>query len=1456
VLGSSDAFALNDTVYVQAKPLYNDGWIGSGTPMRTDLGTAFSDVEAISDQCTYGYGGASQCNTISNLRGDPSPTAIIVNDSPSLYVWDALGCSTPAGGSTTCDWTYDVWSIDARYVCPDQGYLQFFTTGTYTRQAACAVTYLPPPPPRFILSSIGDPIFASTGQEMKRESDYSGPSGLDFTRTYWSTNGFFASVLTQVFVDGSVPGLVDPQCYSAHWTYSSTLQGWWCFPYLTSYSYMTDYVLQSADGRSFVFTGPPTAVTSSVDVNDRVTQITVAGATEWQVQREDDSIEIYNPTGSLIQKTLRGGRNFTYVYSTSSTPSSIAPKPGLLLTQSDAFGHTLCWQYNSLGEMTQMTDPGGGLYSYSYDTDGNMTGVTYPDGTSKTYWYNESANTGGANIPSALTGVTDENGVRYATIQYSNSYSGSALLATNMQLAGGVDNYSLSYEYSWAGVYMATVTDPLGTVRNYFPQDINNLSYADDVYQRQPAASGSGTVGQTEGYDSNGNINYLSDFNGNVTTYVFDLTRNLETSRTEAYGTAQARTITTSWNASWRQPALITEPNRTTAFTYDSLGNVLTKTVTDTTVTPNVSRVWTYTYDSYGRMLTAQGPRTDVSAITSFTYYTCTTGSQCGQVQTITDALGHVTTFNTYNAHGQPLTVTDPNGVVTTLTYDMRQRVLSRQIGSESTSYAYTPAGQLSQVTLPDGGIISYTYDGAHRLITIADGAGNSISYTLDAIGNHIVENAYDPTGTLHRTHTRVFNALNELSQDINSAGSSAVTTNLSYDNDGNLTNSAAPLSRTTSTQYDALNRLTQITDPSSGVTALTYDANDNLAAVTDPRSLSTSYGHNGFGDVTQVVSPDTGTTTNTYDSGGNLASTTDARGAEGTYSYDALNRVTQVAHADQTITFTYDSGTNAVGRLTQAADANHSMAWDYDAQGRVIGKGQTLAAGTESAGYAYTNDDLVAMETPSGQLISFTYTNHQITGISVNGATLLNTVTYDPFGPVTGWTWGNGTTVTRAYDEDGNPNQFVTAGVTNGYTLDAASRITALSDSGVSSNSFSYNYDVLDRVTGGASTALTRGYGYDADGNTTAIAGTAVSSLTIASASNQISATTGSLARTYTYDAAGNTTGYGSNSYTFNDRGRLSQATVSGAYTNYIYNALGQLIEKYGTGGTTIIVYDEAGHILGEYTSTGALIQETVWMGDIPVATIVPSGSSVAVYYVHTDHLNTPRKISRPSDNALMWRWDPDTYGSVGPNQSPSGLGTFVYNLRFPGQYYLPETGLFYNYFRDYDPQMGRYIESDPIGLAGGNYSTYGYDNSNPLTFMDPSGLSTAIADRGAGVLTVTFNDGTTVTYPVGNNTVNPIGDPNTVNSNGPAPVGTFPVQPPVNTGNSVSYGPFFFPIGAVNANGTPADIARRRGIGLHGGRRNHNSRTEGCLRLDNADISDLVERTIADPLTSITIE
>ena len=174
-------------------------------------------------------------------------------------------------------------------------------------------------------------------------------------------------------------------------------------------------------------------------------------------------------------------------------------------------------------------------------------------------------------------------------------------------------------------------------------------------------------------------------------------------------------------------------------------------------------------------------------------------------------------------------------------------------------------------------------------------------------------------------------------------------------------------------------------------------------------------------------------------------------------------------------------------------------------------------------------------------------------------------------------------------------------------------------------------------------------------------------------------------------------------------------------------YNAVGQLYEKNVGGTVTLLMYDEAGHLLGEYSGTGALIQETIWMGDIPVGTIRPNGSSVTTYFVWTDQLNTPREVSRPSDHRPVWRWDIDPFGTTAPNQNPYGFGTFVYNLRFPGQYYQAETGLNYNYFRDYDPQTGRYIESDPIGLAAG-VNTYAYASGNPISRADPLGLDDSI--------------------------------------------------------------------------------------------------------------------------------
>ena len=116
-------------------------------------------------------------------------------------------------------------------------------------------------------------------------------------------------------------------------------------------------------------------------------------------------------------------------------------------------------------------------------------------------------------------------------------------------------------------------------------------------------------------------------------------------------------------------------------------------------------------------------------------------------------------------------------------------------------------------------------------------------------------------------------------------------------------------------------------------------------------------------------------------------------------------------------------------------------------------------------------------------------------------------------------------------------------------------------------------------------------------------------------------------------------------------------------------------------------------------------------------------------IYYVHADHLGTPRKVTRPSDNKLVWSYDPATFGTPASvaNQNPSGLGTFLYDLRFPGQLYLGEdSGYRDNGFRRFDSWTGRYLESDPIGLRGGSDSTYAYVDGNPLSNADPLGLQT----------------------------------------------------------------------------------------------------------------------------------
>jgi RHS repeat-associated protein len=588
------------------------------------------------------------------------------------------------------------------------------------------------------------------------------------------------------------------------------------------------------------------------------------------------------------------------------------------------------------------------------------------------------------------------------------------------------------------------------------------------------------------------------------------------------------------------------------------------------------------------------------------------------------------------------------------------------------------------------------------------------------------------------------------------------------YDTAGNLTQVTDPLGNVTTATYDALNRVSQqqLPVPATGVArpviAMTYDGQDQPATVTDPRSLNTSYTVDGLGNQTALSSPDTGSSTQTYDEAGNVLTSTDARGKVVHYTYDALNRLTNVTFVtDTAIQFEYDGGTGGtatdIGHLTKMTDGSGHTTYQYDAFGRLLLKTQTTGASTAlvnlATRYTYgvtgnTTGKLVSMTYPSGNKISYTYdAAGQVSSLSWSGtsgaaAVLLSDISYVPFGGVQGWKWGSGEAYARTFDLDGRVTSYplgsATAdGLLRTVTYDAGSRITAMTHvalpTGAAAPAYdqSFTYDNLDRLTGVITATSSQGYTYDASGNRThAIYGGTSYAYSVSTTSNRLAYNTGPApAVGNNYDAAGNVISDTKVSESYNDLGRpkaVSNGSLGGA--GYAYNGLGQRTVKSAPVIPTTknyYAYDEQGHLLGEYDINGVALQETVYLGDMPVAVLAPDASAVTqAYYVFADHINTPRVITAAATSAIVWRWDnADPFGVGSPIENPSGAGTFTYNPRFPGQLYDKETNYFYNYYRTYDPKIGRYVQSDPIGLNGG-INTYSYVGSNPLGLSDPTGL------------------------------------------------------------------------------------------------------------------------------------
>jgi RHS repeat-associated protein len=179
-----------------------------------------------------------------------------------------------------------------------------------------------------------------------------------------------------------------------------------------------------------------------------------------------------------------------------------------------------------------------------------------------------------------------------------------------------------------------------------------------------------------------------------------------------------------------------------------------------------------------------------------------------------------------------------------------------------------------------------------------------------------------------------------------------------------------------------------------------------------------------------------------------------------------------------------------------------------------------------------------------------------------------------------------------------------------------------------------------------------------------------------------------------------------------------------------YRYNGVGEQVRRFTETFSRCTIYGESGQWLGEYDSIRNPRYQLIWLDDLPVGVLHGSGTTQKLYYIEPDHLCAPRIVVDPTRNKAVRTWNikSEAFGNTPPNEDPDLDGTkFVFDMRFPGQRFDAGSGLIYNYFRDYDPAVGRYIQSDPVGLAGG-IGTYAYVGGNPISFIDPIGLQRSL--------------------------------------------------------------------------------------------------------------------------------
>lgn len=1172
---------------------------------------------------------------------------------------------------------------------------------------------------------VGNPCNAAIGNKFQQEVDFQGVGAdpLSLVRHYNSYTmvpGSLGSKWRMTYDRRIVSGGVSP------------------VPYL-------DMVRD--DGQVLRFVSKPDGMWSGDgDVVARLARVPASEGDGWRYVDSDNNVETYDRDGYPIKIRYQSGAEHHLQWRGAGAIK-------VLERIMDRGGRSLLLDYDAAGRVTGFSDPAGHRHRYAYDASGQLTSVTRPDGSVRTYHYDEPKLNLGP-FTGLLTGISDERGIRFATWTYDSDGR-----VVSSEHAGGVGRTTLEYRAPTVtnadtarSQTQTVVRGANGVQRHHYATVFNGAA---KPTSQTIVLQNSQSVTTSRSFNNRGLVESETGLDGITYSYTYDQLGRRTGLQWPTLKTRK-RTIWDQINYRWHPIAnvltQIDEPaadelRLITDLEYDTANRLIKKTQRSSAagIAP---RVWEYSYDAKGWLTEVRGPRTDAADITRYEYDTA------GNLVRRVDAQGYATSWGDYDGAGRPRSMTDANGVTTTLRYDWRGQVVETNRAGEITSTQFDAIGNLVEIAFPDGRRETFSYDDAGRLTGMMDGQGRRRSYVLDTADNRLEEKLLDAEGNLIIFHRYAYDGLNRMIQSA-PAGDSARATEYAWEGP-RMTRSSSPLGRDYQFNYSITGLLTSVVDPQNGAglpTTFGYSRGGFLNSVSHVggRGGSASYFPTAFGELKAEYSSSTNQSNWSFDAAGQLVYRRDARGQEMRARYDALGRPIETRFSNEILAFEYDRGPFGIDRLTGSSDSHGRTAYAYDGHGRMIALDRTINGRSYSLRFGRLPGGHVETVTyPSGRQARYRYRGADPAGLDLDGASVVDEVAIDFPGAVKRLTWGDGGVANWRRDLAGRMDGHTSAwGSEHRLERDAAGRVTQLVGT---ENSWHFDYDLLDRLSGSqASAGAVVGYAYDAAGNRTRrTTGGDTEDYTYGASTRRLEAVrrNGLTWKQLTYDPAGYVESDGLRRYGYDGRGLLAWSEMGGERTTYGYNAEGLRLWKTKGERSIHYLYDLAGRLLGEYDgATGAPLAEYLWLADLPVAVVKADG----IFRIHTDHLGTPRSIA-DAHGREVWRWEPvEAFGDHSPLDRLSG-SEFEFNLRFPGQYFDKETGLFYNGFRYYDPSLGRYIQPDPIGMtlfrgyAGSRLAgqmgpmahgaaefythrpevnhVYVYVKNTPLRYTDPLGL------------------------------------------------------------------------------------------------------------------------------------